>query len=59
MPLLISEASIKFVESIIDFTVTYTAYFILLEKVWDGRVKQALKNDSVKCTIMSSLDRFK
>ena len=33
MPLLISEASIKFVESIIDFTVTYTAYFILLEKV--------------------------
>lgn len=39
----VPEAGIKFVESITDFTVIYTAYYILLEKVWDGKMKQALK----------------
>ena len=43
MPIVVSEAGIKFLNLLYIFTVMYTAYYILLDKVWDGKIKQPLK----------------
>lgn len=58
MPIVISEVGIKFVESVLDFTVMYKPCYILL-KFEIVKSSRPWKSDSIKCIIISNLDWFK